>query len=402
MSRRSSLRDSILPGYLAIIMPLIALTAFAAPVHAGTGLQLSYDVAAKHDKRITTPATRTDPAIYAPLRLEYELITHVERMTETAQELHAVIDAMPGPSLPVDKTPPPPPVPYASTLDETLARLDHVAQLIADITRLIEAMPPAGGIALVNGRGSTATPSPPKPAIAALPVAPHPALPPQPVPVPEPDNPILTAAIRAVAVIGGGLVAAALGIYLRRWFMRKRPTRKQLATSIESPPLRDEALELADVMISMGLAEGASQALVERIRANPRQALSHWLKLLEIYRQSGNQAEFENAVEKIHVAFNVCPGNWDANENNSAPKSSLEDYPHIALQLENLWPTTSECEDYLLSLLADNRAGTRTGFPVSVVEEIILLLAVLHAMASGAGSEQLAGPQQPESTLSVS
>lgn len=362
-------------------MPLIALVAFATPVHADTGLQLSYGMAAKHDKRISAPSPRADPAIYAPLRLEYELITHVERMTETTRELHAIIAAMPGPNLPVDKTPPAPPVHYASPLEETLARLGHVAQLIADITRIIEAMPTAGAIASANGRGSTATVSQPRPAIAALPVAQHPALPPpQPAPVPEPDNPILTTALRAAVLIGGGLVAAALGIHLRRWFMRKRPTRKQLAASIEPPPLRDEALELADVMISMGLAEGAIKALTERIRAKPRQALSHRLKLLDVYRRSRKQTEFNNAVEEIHTIFNVRPGSWNDNENNTASKASLEDYPHIVRQLENLWPTP-ECEDYLLSLLADNRAGTRTGFPVSAAEEIILLLAIRQAQA---------------------
>ena len=356
-------------------MPLIALAAFATPVHAGTGLQLSYGMATKHEKRIAAPSTRTDLAIYAPLRLEYELITHVERMTETTRELHAIIEAMPGPNLPVDKTPPPPPVHYASPLEETLARLGHVAQLIEDITRIIEAMPPAGAVASANERGSVATLSQPRPAIAALPVAPHPALPPQPVPVPEPDNPTLATALRAAVLIGGGLIAAALGIYLRRWFMRKRPTRKQLAASIEPPPLRDEALELADVMISMGLAEGAIKTLIERIRSKPRQALSHRLKLLDVYRRSHKQTEFNNAVEEIHTIFNVHPGSWNDNENNTASKASLECYPHIVRQLENLWPTP-ECEDYLLSLLADNRAGTRTGFPVSVAEEIILLLAI--------------------------
>lgn len=362
-------------------MPLIALAAFAAPVHAGTGLQLSYGMAAKHEKRIAAPATRADPVIYAPLRLEYELITHVERMTETTRELHAIIEAMPGSNLPVDKTPPPPPVHYASPLEETMARLGHVAQLIADITRIIEAMPPTGAVASVNGRGSIATLSQPRPTIAALPVAPHPALPPpQRVPVPDPDNPTLTAALRAVVLIGGGLLAAALGIYLRRWFMRKRPTRKQLAASIEPPPLRDDALELADVMISMGLAEGAIKTLTERIRSKPRQTLSHRLKLLDVYRRSHKQTEFNNAVEEIHTVFNVRPGSWNDNGNGTAPKASLEDYPHIVRQLENLWPTP-ECEDYLLSLLADNRAGTRTGFPVSVAEEIILLLAIRQAQA---------------------
>ena len=36
-------------------------------------------------------------------------------------------------------------------------------------------------------------------------------------------------------------------------------------------------------------------------------------------------------------------------------------------------------KEYLLSLLADNREGKRAGFPLPVIEEIVLLLAVLRS-----------------------
>jgi len=35
--------------------------------------------------------------------------------------------------------------------------------------------------------------------------------------------------------------------------------------------------------------------------------------------------------------------------------------------------------DYLYQLVHDNRAGQRSGFPLEVVEEIVLLLLVLEA-----------------------
>ena len=56
---------------------------------------------------------------------------------------------------------------------------------------------------------------------------------------------------------------------------------------------------------------------------------------------------------------------------------SLESYSHVTTTLKKLWPTP-QCAEYLLSLLADNRQGTRVGFPLPVVEEIVLLLAVLR------------------------
>ena len=46
-----------------------------------------------------------------------------------------------------------------------------------------------------------------------------------------------------------------------------------------------QSIELAEIMVSMGLAQGAADALTERIRVNPKRALYHWLKLLEVYRR---------------------------------------------------------------------------------------------------------------------
>ena len=160
-------------------------------------------------------------------------------------------------------------------------------------------------------------------------------------------------------------------------YIRRRPTAKQHAASIDAPPLKDEALELADVMTSMGMSDGAAEALVQRIKENPRQSLMHWLKLLEVYRQNGQKRQYEQAKSDIRRNFNVDAGDWEADAGSSDENPSLESYSHVTTTLKKLWPTP-QCTEYLLSLLADNRQGTRVGFPPPVVEEIVLLLAVLR------------------------
>ncbi|HZV53371.1 MAG TPA: hypothetical protein VFF82_00405, partial [Rhodocyclaceae bacterium] len=65
------------------------------------------------------------------------------------------------------------------------------------------------------------------------------------------------------------------------------------------------AIELANIMTSMGLAESAAQTLVEHIRENPRQSLGHWLKLLELHRLNGNRTEFERSANEMRQHFNV-------------------------------------------------------------------------------------------------
>lgn len=139
----------------------------------------------------------------------------------------------------------------------------------------------------------------------------------------------------------------------------------------------DMSLELADVMLSMGLTEGAVQTLSDHIRQNPRQALFHWLKLLDIYRRSGLRADFDKASAEIQQHFNMAPPDWREDSGGQEAKiQSLEDYAHISGRMQELWPRRS-CAEYLNRLLEDNRGGTRTGFPQPVIEEILLLLSML-------------------------
>lgn len=136
----------------------------------------------------------------------------------------------------------------------------------------------------------------------------------------------------------------------------------------------DQALELAEIMLSMGLGHGATQTLTEQIRNEPKQALRHWLKLLDIYRKNGQQEEFERSAEELRLHFNVRPEDWHAQPGSS---QSLESFPHIAKRLTELWGKP-DCLVYMQNLLDDNRGGARSGFPQSVAEELLLLTSVMR------------------------
>jgi len=138
---------------------------------------------------------------------------------------------------------------------------------------------------------------------------------------------------------------------------------------------KDQAIELAEIMLSMGLGHGAAQTLTEQIRSEPKQALRHWLKLLEIYRLNGQQEEFERSAEELRQHFNVQPEDWQPR---AEARRSLEDYPHIAARLTEMWGKLG-CLAYLENLLADNRGGARSGFPQSVAEELLLLSGMIKS-----------------------
>lgn len=222
-----------------------------------------------------------------------------------------------------------------------------------------------------------------------------------PGPTPTPPAPPVTKSSTAdIGILAGGGLLAIVPLFL--WLRRKRaatptrtlpapktPARPASVSAAPAPPVpvpptptsapiiidqNDQALELADIMLSMGLGHGAAQTLVEQIRREPRQALLHWLKLLEIYRKEGQQEEFERSAEELRRHFNVQPEDWHARPD---VQRSLEDYPHIASRVATLWKNKPACLDYLQSLLDDNRGGARAGFPRSVAEELVLLSTLL-------------------------
>lgn len=137
------------------------------------------------------------------------------------------------------------------------------------------------------------------------------------------------------------------------------------------------AVELADIMVSFGRVQGAAETLAEFVRSNPREAVTPWLKLLEVYRTAGLRAEFDTIARELNKTFNVNAVDWDNYQVLRASQTSLEDLPHISEALQKSWRTPA-CQRYLQRLLRDNRDGTRIGFPFPVIDEILTLSAILE------------------------
>lgn len=151
----------------------------------------------------------------------------------------------------------------------------------------------------------------------------------------------------------------------------------------------DHALDLAEVMLSYGRTASAMQTLRDYLHDHPASSVRPWLKLLDLHRQTGMREDFERAAEAVHRHFNVRVPGWDegisgvplrdffADEEQQQEMPGLEQLPHILAQIQATWPGP-RCRDYLRHLLVDNRGGGRVGFPVSVVNEILLLEDILN------------------------
>jgi hypothetical protein len=153
------------------------------------------------------------------------------------------------------------------------------------------------------------------------------------------------------------------------------------AVSAPKPPQTPQetnvepTLQLAEIMLSMGLEQGAAQTLIEYIEANPRHAVYHWLKLLGIYHSRGLQKEFVETAEKLRTHFNIQAEEWGKPAEAEAP--ALENFSRVSEHVQKTWAQPEECITYLRHLLEDNREGARAGFPQAVAEEILFLVEIL-------------------------
>lgn len=292
--------------------------------------------------------------------------------------------------------------------NELLARIRNLEEARSELERRIAA-------AIHASPATAAAPTPSDAALAAAPATapPRPA-PPSPIPASTPTaspgsgDAYLPGALAAVALLLAGWV----------WMRRRRdaafaPAPAASATwtpdagSVTSPapepgaapsaldwsahgethqpatpsaePNSEEhksAVELADIMMSFGRMHGAAETLAEFIRGNPRQAVTPWLKLLEVYRAAGLRIEFDTIAKELNKTFNVNVVTWQNYDELRASTTRIEDMPHIVRTLQENWRTPA-CQLYLQQLLRDNREGTRAGFPFTVIDEILLLSAIL-------------------------
>ncbi|MCX7896966.1 MAG: hypothetical protein N2441_03755 [Rhodocyclaceae bacterium] len=261
---------------------------------------------------------------------------------------------------------------------EMLRRLDRIEGLLADLSRLIDRLPAAVESPLTRPQERTPTSQADDEDEAIL--------------SPLPWIVALTASVLAVGLAWRLMLLSrhaphsppVAPVSLPKAAPRASPARPSISpggVQESSAESADQALELAEIMLSLGLGHGAAQTLIEQIHREPKRALRHWLKLLEIYRREGMHEAFDQAAEELRRHFNVRPEDWQPSHRPKGP--SIEDFPHIIERLVSSWGKPT-CREYIENLLLDNRGGKRSGFPQSVAEELLLLSAILRERATGA------------------
>ena len=137
-------------------------------------------------------------------------------------------------------------------------------------------------------------------------------------------------------------------------------------------------LDEAKFLMNKNQPADAVEHIKWSLRAHPKAAPNLWLYLLEILKQTHQKEEFENYAKVMHQTLNVMTPVWQEKNLVMVFALTIEEFPHIVEKLTALWPAGSAIA-YLHSLINDNRNGERAGFGKAVIEEILLLIAVLES-----------------------
>ena len=139
----------------------------------------------------------------------------------------------------------------------------------------------------------------------------------------------------------------------------------------------DSAIALAEIMLTFGRVQGAAETLAQHIEESSPKNPRPWLMLLDLYRRSAMRGEYTKLLPAVREKFNLDVPAWQELGATSSGLKSLEDFAHVTERVQATWGTQA-CINYLYELVHDNRDGQRSGFPLEVVEEIVLLMLVLE------------------------
>ena len=169
-------------------------------------------------------------------------------------------------------------------------------------------------------------------------------------------------------------------------YLKPKPTepkdtpevRMQAQAAKEVEVRLDSTLAEAKLLMSINRHQDAIAHLKLTIKSQPKASINHWLYLLEIFRKLNLKDDFEAYAKGLHDIYNVMTPVWYETEISIVVPQSLEEFPHIIEKLCSVWPG-GLATVYLRGLITDNRGGDRAGFGKAVLNEVLMLIAVLDS-----------------------
>jgi hypothetical protein len=160
-----------------------------------------------------------------------------------------------------------------------------------------------------------------------------------------------------------------------------------LGTGVPPRPVSVEELLDLEQQVEFFLVLGQDQAAVDLLLSHVRStgganALPYF-KLLEIYRQQGDEEAYERTRERFNQRFNACAPNWGGDLSGGR---GLADYADVLARLQRAWSQPIRAVAELESLLL--RRADLEPFDLPAYREVLML----HALVLDLPAKPVAGP----------
>jgi hypothetical protein len=147
-------------------------------------------------------------------------------------------------------------------------------------------------------------------------------------------------------------------------------------TSVPPRPVSvEELLDLdqqVEFFLALGQAQSAIDLLLGHVRSTGGTNAQPYFKLLEIYRDQGDEEAYERTRERFNQRFNALAPDWTGD---LAGGRLLEDYPEVVQRLQRAWPQPQRVVAELDSLML--RRADLEPFDLPAYRDLLLL----HALA---------------------
>ena len=138
-----------------------------------------------------------------------------------------------------------------------------------------------------------------------------------------------------------------------------RPSRQAASLRVNDPSMGtgippravsvEEMMDLdqqVDFFLVLGQAQSAVDLLLGHVRSTGGSNAQPYFRLLEIYRDEGDEEDYERTRERFNQRFNGFAPPWSGSLTEGR---SLEDYPELMHQIQACWAEP----DHVISLIAD-------------------------------------------------
>ena len=138
----------------------------------------------------------------------------------------------------------------------------------------------------------------------------------------------------------------------------------------------EELLDLeqqVDFFIVLGQEQAAVELLLSHVRATGGANALPYFKLLQIYRQQGDEEAYDRTRDRFNQRFNALAPDW---QGDLAAGRCLEDYPEVVARLQQAWPQPLRALAELESLLL--RRADLEAFDLPAFHDILTLHALVR------------------------